>query len=196
MRIILYPETAEGTVGMFDNMDVQPCLLIKTSSEDLQKVDFIFKLCELFHNPTVFIDRITTSIPVVKLNAPVLLEKYGNDNMFSRIDRAALIACVNDEELSEEEAVEYLKDDIRQMIRTANLIFETHPDLIPTLDAIFLDEIVAIMANLATALEVVLMESVPLKPRFDIIESEGVCSLDDFEEIIGALKSYKDEQKG
>ena len=129
-------------------------------------------------------------------NAPVLLEKYGNDNMFSRIDRAALIACVNDEELSEEEAVEYLKDDIRQMIRTANLIFETHPDLIPTLDAIFLDEIVAIMANLATALEVVLMESVPLKPRFDIIESEGVCSLDDFEEIIGALKSYKDEQKG
>ena len=196
MRIILYPETAEGTVGMFDDMDVQPCLLIKTSSEDLQKVDFIFKLCELFHNTTVFIGRITTSIPVVKLNAPVLFEKYGNDNMFSRIDRAALIACVDDEELSEEEAVEYLKDDIRQMIRTANLIFETHPDLIPTLDAIFLDEIVAIMANLATALEVVLMESVPLKPRFDIIESEGVCSLDDFEEIIGALKSYKDEQKG
>ena len=80
------------------------------------------------------------------------------------------------------------------MVRTANLIFEANPDLIPTLDDVFLDEAVAIMANLAIALEVVLNESVPLKPRFDTIEEDEVRSLDDFEEIIYALKSYKDEQ--
>lgn len=193
MRIILYPETLEGNIGHFDETEVQPCMLIKTSSEDLQKIDLIFKLCEMLHNPTVFIDRITSTIPVIQAKAPELVEKFGRDSMFSRIDRASLIACVDGEGLTEAEAVEYLKDDIRQMIRTANLIFETNPDLIPTLDDVFLDEYVSIMANLAAALEVVLMESVPLKPRFDIIESEGVRSLDDFEEIIGALKSYRNE---
>lgn len=194
MRIIVYPETIEGNIGHFDDTDVQPCILIKTSAEDLQKVELIFKVCELFHNPTVYIDRITTTIPVVKAKAPDHLEKFGPDNMFSRIDRASLIACADGEGLSEAEIVEYLRDDIRQMVRTANLIFEANPDLIPTLDEVFLDEAVAIMANLATALEVVLNESVPLKPRFDIIEEDGVRSLDDFEEIIDALKSYKDEQ--
>jgi len=194
MRIIVYPETIEGDIGHFDDMDVKPCMLIKASADDLQKVDLIFKLCELFHNPIVYIGRITTAIPVVKAEGRSYSEKFGKDNLFSRIDRSSLIACVDGEGLSEAEAVEYLRDDIRQMIRTANLIFETRPDLIPTLDDIFLDEIVSIMANLATALEVVLNECVPLRPRFDVIESEGVCSLGDFEEIINALRSHKDEQ--
>ena len=193
MRIIVYPETVDGNIGHFDDTDVQACLLIQATAEDLKQVDLIFMLCELLHNPTAYIDSMTSTVPFVKLKTPELQEIYGVDTMFARMDRGAIIACADGEGLTEEDAVEYLKDDIRQMIRTANLIFETHPHLIPTLDDIFLDECVSIMANLATALEVVLMESVPLKPRFDIIESEGVRSLSYFEEIIDALKTYKDE---
>lgn len=194
MRIIVYPETVDGNIGHFDDTDVQACLLIQATAEDLKQVDLIFMLCELSHNPTAYIDNMTSRVPFVKLKTPELQEIYGEDTMFARMDRSAIIACADGEGLTEEDAVEYLKDDIRQMICTANLIFETYPHLIPTLDDIFLDECVSIMANLATALEVVLMESVPLKPRFDIIESEGVCSLSNLEEIIDTLKAYKDEK--
>jgi hypothetical protein len=193
MRILLYPETVEGTIGNFDDTDVQTCLLIKTSAEDLQKVDLIFKLCELMHNPIVCIDKITGSIPLIQAMVRNVAGKVDKDDMFMRIDRDALLSCVNDERLTAADKVEYLKDDIRQMIRTANIVFETHPDLIPTLDDVFLGEYVSIMANLATALEVVLNEGIPLMPRFDTIESGDGYSVDDFDEIIARLKSYKDE---
>ena len=192
MRIIVYPETIDDTIGRFDDPDVKTCVLIKISPNDLYKLDEIFRICVISHSPTEYIHNIAKKVTVAKPMEAEDIEKWGDDHLFMRIDKATLLACIpEDRNLTEEKAVECLRDDIRQMIFSANLYMETFPEEMFCEDDVFLNEPVAILGTLATAMELILTDGVPLINRFDTLESEGDDRLQDFEEAIKALKSYE-----
>lgn len=192
MRIIVYPETIDDTIGRFDEPDVKTCVLIKISPNDLYKLDEIFRICVISHCPTVYLHNIVKKVTVAKPMETEDIEKWGENHLFMRIDKANLLACIpEDEKLSEEKALEFLRDDIRQMIHSANLYMETFPEEMFCEDDVFLKEPIAILSSLATAMELVLTDGVPLINRFDTLESEGDDRLQDFDEAIKALKSYE-----
>jgi hypothetical protein len=191
MRIIVYPETVDNTIGRFDEPDVKTCILVKISPNDLFKFDEIFRICAISHSPTAYIHNIANKVTLAKPMEEDI-EKWGEDHLFMRIDKATLLACIpEDRNLTEEMAIECLRDDIRQMIYSANLYMETFPEEMFWEDDVFLKEPIAILSTLATAMELVLTDGVPLINRFDTLESEGDDRLQDFDEAIKALKSYE-----
>lgn len=191
MRILVYPETLEDTIGRFDDEDIEICILIKTSKEDICKIIEAFNICKIARNPTAYLHNLIRKAIIAVPDSEEQISKFGTDNIFMHIDKADLLSLVEEEGISEEKALEYLRDDINQMVHTANLFMGVLPKNIVLSDGTSLKEPIVILANLADALGLLLTGATPLIDRFDTLQSDEYEFQEDLEEIIHGLKTHE-----
>lgn len=191
MRILVYPETLEDTIGRFDDQDIEICILIKTSKEDICKIVEAFNICKIARNPTMFLHNLIRKAIIAVPDSEKQISKFGADNIFMHIDKAYLLSLVEEEGISEEKALEYLRDDINKMIHTANIFMELLPKDIVLSNGASLMEPIAILANLADALMLLITGGTPLIDRFDTLQADEYEFQEDLEEIIHGLKTHE-----
>lgn len=167
MRIIVYPETPETTIGRLEDQENEICFMVVGPEAEREYLFASFYLAEQLGYSVRHLKNIVNLIGGFKLATRAQVREFHDIEMFGRIDRNSLLSLVQDKSLGAEKVI---LEEIRELAMAANEIAEVEPCELEEYDRCLLDSPLAVMISLASAAEVVLLQGVPLRDRFDIFE--------------------------
>ena len=190
MRIIVYPETKDGTIGRFEDDGVETCILISGMKDELQIILDSLCLCRAFHNPLIYLQDLYKNLKMVDLTSLQMQNVFNGIEFCARIDKRDLLSLVS-KNVNNPYGIIFF--DIQRMKQTANDIMDVTREQKRNLKSVFLKDRRAVITSLSAALELVLTGGIPLKDRFDIFEDDYV-DMSDYDFIIKAIKAENERK--
>ena len=179
MKVLIYPETQNATIGCFDEPGVETCAMILGAHKDLDLIERAFELCDLLQSPVNYVTDILDRVCQIYVQDGDEVTTDDHLEIVIRITRKDLLSFVPEED---GDPFESILGDVRNLALTANELMEVSRT--DRRNTWFPDDVLSVLGCLAETLELILLGAVPLADRFDILESDDELSVGPHQKII------------